>query len=156
LHPTQVLGHTQFVRYSALLGDVSYGIAHRRTLQCVADAAKVIHAACDREHLVARAKEAWAAKQASRHSYGCTSDFIFMAEGPRADGSDHKPDHPKFDIEKLVAKWEKDLAQTAPASLSVTICNTACSLCMSHGLATRFKRPSGCTVVTATPRRANI
>jgi hypothetical protein len=50
-----------------------------------------------------------------------------------------KLDHPKFGIEKLVAKWEKDLAQTAPASLSVTICNTACSLCMSHGLATRFR-----------------
>jgi hypothetical protein len=46
------------------------------------------------------------------------------------------PDDPKFDIEKLVAKWEKDLAQTSPVSLSLTIRNTVNSPCTSRGLAT--------------------
>jgi hypothetical protein len=62
--PADAPARTQVVRYSALLGGVFYGIAHRRTLQREADAAKLTHAAHDREHLVARAKEAWAAKQA--------------------------------------------------------------------------------------------
>jgi F-type H+-transporting ATP synthase subunit e len=111
--PAPHLTHTQVVRYSALLGGVFYGIAHRRTLQREADAAKLTHAAHDREHLVARAKEAWAAKQADKGSDGRTS-LLAVVVGGGADQCGNavitNPDDPKFDIEKLVAKWEKDLA----------------------------------------------
>jgi F-type H+-transporting ATP synthase subunit e len=60
--------HAQVVRYTALLGGVFYGITHRRTLQKEADAARIDHAVHDREHLVARAKEAWKQKQADAKS----------------------------------------------------------------------------------------
>ncbi|KAE9400976.1 hypothetical protein BT96DRAFT_880758 [Gymnopus androsaceus JB14] len=78
-------------RYSALFGGVFYGFYHRRTLQAAHDKQKVQHAAHDREHLIAEAKEAWKRQQASANSSVITD-----------------PEDPRFDLEKLVAKWEAD------------------------------------------------
>ncbi|KAI5116429.1 hypothetical protein M0805_000208 [Coniferiporia weirii] len=80
------------VRYSALLGGVFYGIAHRRTLLKVKDEERAHHALHEREALVQRAKEAWKKHQES------PKDTIVT-----------DPNDPKFDIEKLLAKWEKEL-----------------------------------------------
>jgi hypothetical protein len=138
----------QVVRYTALLSGVFYGIAHRRTLQKEADAAKLEHAAHDREYLIQQAKKAWADKQASAKasdgsestvvcprilfsrvllpssyshsssvhpSLPCYAPFLGMVFEcvltclPRSPVITD-PENPKFDIEKLVAKWEKDLA----------------------------------------------
>ncbi|THH03451.1 hypothetical protein EW145_g6246 [Phellinidium pouzarii] len=80
------------VRYSALLGGVFYGIVHRRTLQKVKDEDRAHHALHEREELVKQAKEAWKKqKQAPKDSIVTN------------------PEDPKFDLEKLLAKWEKDL-----------------------------------------------
>ncbi|KAN0121612.1 ATP synthase E chain domain containing protein [Russula decolorans] len=77
------------VRYTALLSGVVYGIYHRRTLQNSHDADKAHHAKHERETLIAQAKEAWKQKQAGNKD-GVISD----------------PEDPRFDLEKLVAKWE--------------------------------------------------
>jgi hypothetical protein len=90
-------GDPQVVCYSALLGGVFYGIAHRRTHQREADAAQLTYAAHDREHLVACAKEAWAAKQADKGSDGRTYVFAVVV-GLKTDGrgrSDHEPGRPE-------------------------------------------------------------
>ncbi|KAH8110700.1 hypothetical protein DFH11DRAFT_1730146 [Phellopilus nigrolimitatus] len=50
------------------------------------------HALHEREALVKQAKEAWKRQQ----------------EGPK-DSIITNPDDPKFDLEKLISKWEKDL-----------------------------------------------
>ncbi len=55
----------QVVRYTALLGGVFYGIAHRRSLQKAHDADVKSHAIHERAHLIAEAKEAWKKKQES-------------------------------------------------------------------------------------------
>jgi len=80
------------VRYTALLGGVFYGISHRRTLQKAKDEEKLHHAVHEREELIKRAKDAWRRQQ----------------ESPK-DSLITNPDDPKFDLEKLLAKWEKDL-----------------------------------------------
>ncbi|OSD06184.1 hypothetical protein PYCCODRAFT_1431995 [Trametes coccinea BRFM310] len=79
------------VRYTALLGGVFYGIAHRRSLQKAHDAEVKQHAIHEREHLIAEAKEAWKKKQESGK-----------------DGVVTDPEDPRFDLEKLIAKWESD------------------------------------------------
>lgn len=65
LFATCVLTSVQVVRYTALLGGVFYGIAHRRSLQKAHDADVKSHAIHEREHLIAEAKEAWKKKQES-------------------------------------------------------------------------------------------
>ncbi|KAI0081171.1 hypothetical protein K474DRAFT_1657032 [Panus rudis PR-1116 ss-1] len=80
------------VRYTALLSGVFYGIAHRRTLQKQHDEEKKHHAIQEREHLIHEAKEAWKRKQQSGSKDGVVTD----------------PEDPKFDLEKLIAKWEKE------------------------------------------------
>ncbi|KAH9969151.1 ATP synthase E chain-domain-containing protein [Russula dissimulans] len=77
------------VRYTALLSGVFYGIYHRRTLQNAHDAEKAHHAKHERESLIAQAREAWKQKQAGDKD-GVISD----------------PEHPHFDLEKLIAKME--------------------------------------------------
>lgn len=77
------------VRYTALLSGVVYGIYHRRTLQNAHDADKAHHAKHERETLIAQAKEAWKQKQAGNK-----------------DGVISNPEDPRFDLEKLIAKWE--------------------------------------------------
>ncbi|GAW09684.1 hypothetical protein LENED_011862 [Lentinula edodes] len=79
-------------RYSALFAGVFYGFYHRRTLQAAHNENKVQHAAHDREHLIVEAKEAWKKKQASARP----SDDVIT-----------DPEDPRFDLEKLIAKWEK-------------------------------------------------
>ncbi|KAJ4000194.1 ATP synthase E chain-domain-containing protein [Lentinula boryana] len=79
-------------RYSALFAGVFYGFYHRRTLQAAHNENKVQHAAHDREHLIAEAKEAWQRKQVIASS----SDDVIT-----------DPEDPRFDLEKLIAKWEK-------------------------------------------------
>ncbi|KAI0652364.1 ATP synthase E chain-domain-containing protein [Trametes meyenii] len=79
------------VRYTALLGGVFYGIAHRRSLQKAHDADVKQHAIHEREHLIAEAKDAWKKKQESNKG-GVVTD----------------PEDPRFDLEKLIAKWESD------------------------------------------------
>ncbi|KIK41642.1 hypothetical protein CY34DRAFT_805803 [Suillus luteus UH-Slu-Lm8-n1] len=81
-------------RYSALLSGVFYGIYHRRSLQKAHDQDKEHHAIHQRERLIAQAKDAWRHKQES-------------AKG--SDGVITNPEDPRFDLEKLIAKWEKDL-----------------------------------------------
>lgn len=69
------------------------------------------HAAHDREHLIAEAKEAWKKKQAPARpsddgEYSipspCSLDLIFYLHSVITD-----PEDPRFDLEKLIAKWEK-------------------------------------------------
>ncbi|KZV94863.1 hypothetical protein EXIGLDRAFT_715333 [Exidia glandulosa HHB12029] len=78
-------------RYTALLSGVVYGIVHKRTLQAEYDAKKSHHKEHRREQLIEEAKRAWAAKQASSKSDVITD-----------------PEDPKFDLEKLIAKWERE------------------------------------------------
>ncbi|KAH6916715.1 ATP synthase E chain-domain-containing protein [Coprinopsis sp. MPI-PUGE-AT-0042] len=79
------------VRYSALLSGVVYGFYHRRTLQSEADKHKLEHAAHHQEKLIAEAKAAWKRKQ----------------EGPAQTSLVTDPEDPRFDLEKLIAHWEK-------------------------------------------------
>ncbi|KAG7099893.1 hypothetical protein E1B28_001694 [Marasmius oreades] len=82
-------------RYTALFTGVFYGFYHRRTLQAAHDAQKVQNAVHEREHLIAQAKEAWKKKQAPTSSN---------------DGVITDPEDPRFDLEKLLIKWEHDAA----------------------------------------------
>ncbi|KIP11756.1 hypothetical protein PHLGIDRAFT_17905 [Phlebiopsis gigantea 11061_1 CR5-6] len=79
------------VRYTALLSGVVFGVAHRRTLQNEHNEQKKNHAVHEREHLITQAKEAWKKKQ----------------EGFKG-GVITDPEDPRFDLEKLIAKWESE------------------------------------------------
>jgi len=79
-------------RYTALLSGVFYGIYHRRTLQKAHDQEKQHHAVHERQRLIVRAKEAWKKKQESENDGGVVTD----------------PEDPRFDLEKLITKWETD------------------------------------------------
>ncbi|KIY73399.1 hypothetical protein CYLTODRAFT_387027 [Cylindrobasidium torrendii FP15055 ss-10] len=80
------------IRYSALLSGVAYGWYHRRSLRAAHAAHKTEHQEKHREHLIAEAKEAWKKKQeSSKVDDGLVTD----------------PEDPRFDLEKLVAHWEK-------------------------------------------------
>lgn len=80
------------VRYTALFAGVFYGICHRRSLQKAHDHEKEQHAIHHREQLIVQAKQAWRQKQESTKGDGVVTD----------------PEDPRFDLEKLVAKWEKE------------------------------------------------
>lgn len=99
------------VRYTALLTGIFYGFSHRRTLQKQHDEDKRTHAIHEREHLISQAKEAWRKKQ----------------EGPKSGGESIRIlpyfqrsilnirllvitdlEDPRFDLEKLLAKWESE------------------------------------------------
>ncbi|KAN0100211.1 ATP synthase E chain domain containing protein [Tylopilus felleus] len=73
-------------RYTALASGIIYGIYHHRSLQKAHDQDKEYHAIRRREQLIAQAKEAWRQKK----------------DGAKGDGD------PRFDLEKLFAKWEKE------------------------------------------------
>ncbi|KIJ53654.1 hypothetical protein M422DRAFT_201867 [Sphaerobolus stellatus SS14] len=79
------------VRYSALLAGVFYGISHRRTLQAEKNVRDEHHAEERRAHLIKEAKQAWQDKQKAAKSTGVITN----------------PEDPKFDLEKLIAQWEK-------------------------------------------------
>ncbi|KAF9011158.1 ATP synthase E chain-domain-containing protein [Cyathus striatus] len=79
------------VRYSALFGGIAYGFFHRRSLQADHDLHKLEHAVHERQRLVAEAKEAWKRKKEAALDTTLVTD----------------PEDPRFDLEKLIAKWEK-------------------------------------------------
>ncbi|KAK0233849.1 ATP synthase E chain-domain-containing protein [Armillaria fumosa] len=81
-------------RYTALFSGVVYGWYHRRSLQAAHNVHKTQHAEHERERLIAEAKEAWKKKQET-------------AKAPAADSLITDPEDPRFDLEKLIAKWEK-------------------------------------------------
>ncbi|KAF8515820.1 ATP synthase E chain-domain-containing protein [Hysterangium stoloniferum] len=83
------------VRYSALLTGVFYGIVHRRTLQGQENLKKEKHNEERRHELLKKAQQAWKDKQLASKS---------------DDGVITNPEDPKFDLEKLIAKWEKESA----------------------------------------------
>ncbi|KZS93315.1 hypothetical protein SISNIDRAFT_549697 [Sistotremastrum niveocremeum HHB9708] len=80
------------VRYTALLSGLFYGIIHRRSLQSAENIKREHHHEHRQEQLLQQAKEAWKQKQA----------------GPKDDGVITDPENPKFDLEKLISKWEKE------------------------------------------------
>ncbi|KAJ7116824.1 ATP synthase E chain-domain-containing protein [Mycena crocata] len=80
------------VRYTALFTGVVYGWYHRRTLQAAYDVHKIEAAAHQREHLIAQAKDAWRKKQEAPKT---TADTLIT-----------DPEDPRFDLEKLIARWE--------------------------------------------------
>ncbi|KAG9088365.1 hypothetical protein FRC06_002062 [Ceratobasidium sp. 370] len=79
------------VRYTALASGIVYGIAHRRTLQTRLDNQRAHEEEIRHERLVSRAKEAWRNKNDPSFSNLVTD-----------------PDDPKFDVEKLIARYEAD------------------------------------------------
>ncbi|KAF9245667.1 ATP synthase E chain-domain-containing protein [Melanogaster broomeanus] len=79
-------------RYTALLSGVFYGISHRRSLQKAHDQDKEHHAIHQREQLISQAKAAWRQKKESGKGDGVITD----------------PEDPRFDLEKVIAKWEKE------------------------------------------------
>ncbi|QRV80155.1 ATP synthase E chain domain-containing protein [Ceratobasidium sp. AG-Ba] len=79
------------VRYTALASGIFYGIVHRRTLQTKLDNQRAHEEELRHERLVNQAKEAWRKKNDPSLSQLVTD-----------------PDDPKFDVEKLIAKYEAD------------------------------------------------
>ncbi|KJA28600.1 hypothetical protein HYPSUDRAFT_34039 [Hypholoma sublateritium FD-334 SS-4] len=79
------------LRYTALFSGVAYGWYHRRSLQSEHDKHKLDNAVHSREKLIAEAKEAWKRKQDPANDTTLITD----------------PEDPHFDLEKLIAKYEK-------------------------------------------------
>jgi F-type H+-transporting ATP synthase subunit e len=86
-----------------------YGWYHRRTIQSAFDAQKLQHAAHDRERLIAEAKTAWKRQQDAGKDDGmsCLYSNWIVPDFPVASVVITDPDDPRFDLEKLLAKWEK-------------------------------------------------
>ncbi|KAL0951846.1 hypothetical protein HGRIS_008507 [Hohenbuehelia grisea] len=81
-------------RYTALFSGVVYGWYHRRQLQADHEVQKQNHAVHERKKLISEAKDAWKKK----------------LEAPKDSGVVTDPEDPRFDLEKLVAKWEAESA----------------------------------------------
>ncbi|KAF9490729.1 hypothetical protein BDN71DRAFT_1453915 [Pleurotus eryngii] len=79
-------------RYTALFTGVVYGWYHRRQLQADHDIQKQTHAVHERKILIAEAKEAYKKKLSV----------------PKDSGVVTNPEDPRFDLEKLIAKWEAE------------------------------------------------
>ncbi|KAG9313951.1 ATP synthase E chain-domain-containing protein [Chiua virens] len=79
-------------RYTALASGIAYGIYHHRSLQKAHDQEKEHRAIHHREQLIAQAKDVWLQKKLSAKGDGVITD----------------PENPRFDLEKLFAKWEKE------------------------------------------------
>ncbi|KIL71385.1 hypothetical protein M378DRAFT_64808 [Amanita muscaria Koide BX008] len=95
------------VRYSALTFGIAYGWYHRKTLQAAYDKHKVEHAIHGRERLIKEAKEAYKRQKEARKdtcqfysaSYCLFIDFYALVI--------MDPEDPRFDLEKVLAKYEK-------------------------------------------------
>jgi len=74
------------VRYSALVGGIFYGIAHRRTLQAKENKRREHETEHHREELIAKARKAWLDSQ----------------KPPQKDGVITNPEDPNFDLEKWI------------------------------------------------------
>ena len=95
-------------RYSALVFGVAYGWYHRKTLQATYDKHKIENAIHKREHLIKKAKEAYRRQKENRKdtsgrfsscSFRCGTDLVPVVITD--------PEDPRFDLEKLLAKYEK-------------------------------------------------
>ncbi|TEB32312.1 hypothetical protein FA13DRAFT_246079 [Coprinellus micaceus] len=82
------------VRYTALFSGVFYGWYHLRTLKAEAAKSNIDSASHHQQKLIAEAKAAWKQKQ-ERAAGASPSEVI----------SD--PEHPAFDLEKLLTSWDK-------------------------------------------------
>ncbi|WVQ79233.1 hypothetical protein IAT38_001329 [Cryptococcus sp. DSM 104549] len=81
------------VRWSALLGGITYGIFHQGTLQAKYDADKAAHQVSHRAHLIEEGRKAYAAKKAAEKA---GNQLIT------------DPEDPKFDLEKVIESWTKE------------------------------------------------
>ncbi|KAJ8503593.1 hypothetical protein ONZ45_g10715 [Pleurotus djamor] len=79
-------------RYTALFTGVVYGWYHRRQLQADHEIQKQNHAVHERKKLIVEAKEAYKKQKAAPKDSGVVTD----------------PEDPRFDLEKLIAKWEAE------------------------------------------------
>jgi len=79
------------VRYTALVTGIFYGISHRRALQARENEKRAHEETQRQEKLLQRAREAWKEK---------------LAGPPKTLITD--PDDPKFDIDALIAAYEKE------------------------------------------------
>ncbi|KAJ3506800.1 hypothetical protein NMY22_g17133 [Coprinellus aureogranulatus] len=82
------------VRYSALVSGIFYGWYHLRTLKAEAAKSTIDSAYHRQEKLIAEAKAAWRKKQ--ERATGATPSEVIT-----------DPEHPAFDLEKLLLSWEK-------------------------------------------------
>ena len=95
---------------------VFYGISHRRTLQKAHDEEVRKHAVHEREHLIAQAKEAWKKKQEPPKAGDGESLLRALPATLRHTTTTPlatvvtDPEDPRFDLEKLIAKWETESA----------------------------------------------
>ncbi|KAF9535729.1 ATP synthase E chain-domain-containing protein [Crepidotus variabilis] len=82
---------TNVVRYTALFSGVLYGWSHRRSLQSTHDKHALEEATHNREKLIHEAKEAW------KRKLEVSKDTALVTD----------PEDPRFDLDKLIAKWEQ-------------------------------------------------
>lgn len=102
------------MRYTALFSGVLYGWYHRRSLQTVYEKHKLDEAIHNREKLVADAKEAW--KRMHEPSNNTSRKYpVQQKRKMSVDVHTHfrrivvtDPDDPRFDLEKLLAAYEKN------------------------------------------------
>ncbi|KAF8633537.1 hypothetical protein AX15_001341 [Amanita polypyramis BW_CC] len=100
------------VRYSAVAFGIAYGWYHRRTLQAAHDKYKIGHAVHEREQLIKEAKEAYKRKkEGPKDSGGLFCALLFMTGLINvrfwAGVVITDPEDPRFDLEKLLVKYEK-------------------------------------------------
>ncbi|KZV67623.1 hypothetical protein PENSPDRAFT_687958 [Peniophora sp. CONT] len=79
------------VRYTALATGILYGFVHNRTVQKQHAQQQAHHKQHHQEELLAKAKEAWKQKQAASAT---------------VDDTVTDPEDPRFDLEKVIAKYE--------------------------------------------------
>lgn len=96
------------VRYTALTFGILYGIVHRRTLTAQE---RDSHARHSRTELLERARQAWEDKNSPGASSCSSSLSAYVSPGSEAQiysvAVITDPDDPKFDLEALVAAYEK-------------------------------------------------
>ncbi|KAF8131648.1 ATP synthase E chain-domain-containing protein [Boletus edulis] len=97
-------------RYTALASGIFYGIYHHRSLQKAHDQEKEHHAIRRREQLIAQARDAWRQKKESAKSDGVPLPLplCFFTSDHTCTTVITDPEDPRFDLEKLFARWEKE------------------------------------------------
>ncbi|KAL1749212.1 hypothetical protein HDZ31DRAFT_27948 [Schizophyllum fasciatum] len=88
----------QVVRYTALFSGILYGWYHNRTVQREFKESELQHAVHKREQLVEQAKAEWKRRQTAGSDDAHPPPVVT------------DPEDPRFDLEKLFAKWEKEAA----------------------------------------------
>lgn len=99
------------VRYTALASGVLYGIVHRRTLTAQEHEKHLHEEQHKKERLLEQARQAWKDKSspvtASRSSQFSTYAVVHSESQICIATVVTDPDDPKFDLEALVAAYEK-------------------------------------------------